>query len=270
MKVAAARTAIVITGSTRGLGFCMAREFLTRGCAVVISGRSGNGVKSAVSIVEKDSPDASVLGFPCDVREASQVQALWDEAEKRFGRVDHWINNAGIGQPMQPIWSLPAEVMEDVFRTNVMGTLFGSQVAMRGMKARGKAAIWLMEGHGSDGRMRGGLSVYGASKRALRYIARTLAEEAKGTGILIGALSPGLMITDFTMKQLNREDREKWERTKRIFNIIADNPETVAAFLVPRILAARRNGMRIAWLTNAKIVWRFAGAGISRRKVIQD
>ncbi len=270
MEVAQESTVVVITGSTRGLGFCMAREFLARNCAVVVSGRSGEGVRRAVSLIEKDFPGAAVLGFACDVRDSSQVQALWDEAEKRFGKVDHWINNAGIGQPMQTIWSLSSEIMEDVFRTNVLGTLFGSRVAMGGMRPRGRGAIWIMEGHGSDGRIRGGLSVYGASKRALRYVARALSQEAKGTGVLVGALSPGLMITDFTMKQLNRENSEEWRRTKRVFNIIGDRPETVAAFLVPRILAARKNGTHIAWLSDAKVMMRFMTAGFTKRKVIDE
>jgi NAD(P)-dependent dehydrogenase (short-subunit alcohol dehydrogenase family) len=248
----------------------MAREFLLRRCAVVISGRTNESVRGAVTLVEQDFPGVPVLGFACDVREVSQMQALWDKAEKQFGKVDHWINNAGIGQPMQPIWSLSPEMIEDVFRTNVLGTLFGSKVAMQGMKPHGSGAIWIMEGHGSDGRVRSGLSVYGASKRALRYVAKALAEEAKGTGILIGALSPGLMITDFTMKQLNKENQAQWERTKRVFNIIADKPETVASFLAPRILAARGRSIRISWLKGRKIFWRFATAGLTKRKVIEE
>jgi NAD(P)-dependent dehydrogenase (short-subunit alcohol dehydrogenase family) len=270
MQVSPERTVVVITGSTRGLGFCMAREFLARGCAVVISGRTNESVKSAVALAEKGSPGVPVLGFACDVREPSQVQALWEAAEKQFTKVDHWINNAGIGQPMQPIWSLTPEMVEDVFRTNVLGTLFGARAAMQGMTPHGSGAIWVMEGHGSDGRVRSGLSVYGASKRALRYVASALAKEAKGTGILIGVLSPGLMITDFTMKQLDKENRAEWERTKKVFNIIADKPETVAAFLAPRILAARGRSIRISWLKDWKVFWRFATAGLAKRKVIED
>ena len=114
----------------------------------MISGRTNESVRGAVTIIEKDFTGVPVLGFACDVREASQVQALWNQAEKQFGKVDHWINNAGIGQPMQRIWSLSPEMMEDVFRTSVLGTLFGAKVAMQGMTPRGSGAIWIMEGHG--------------------------------------------------------------------------------------------------------------------------
>jgi len=118
-----------------------------------------------------------------------------------------------------------------------------------------------MEGHGSNGRIMRGLSVYGAVKRSIRYAAAALAIEARGTGIVVGALSPGIMITDFTMKQIDQNDCENWSRIRKVFNILADRPETVAAFLVPRIISSRRSGIRIAWLTSAKIM---------KRKVIDD
>jgi len=157
-----------------------------------------------------------------------------------------------------------------VIRTDVLGVLYGARVAMRGMVPAGKGMIWFMEGHGSDGRIMKGASVYGAAKRALRYAANALAVEAKGTGIRIGTLSPGLMVTDFTLSRLDRSNAKEWKKTKAVFNIIADRPETVAAFLVPRILAARKNGTHIAWLTSAKITLRFMTAGFRKRSVMPD
>jgi NAD(P)-dependent dehydrogenase (short-subunit alcohol dehydrogenase family) len=160
--------------------------------------------------------------------------------------------------------------MEAIVRTDVLGVLYGARAAMRGMRKQGCGTIWFMEGHGSDGRIMSGLSVYGAAKRALRYVARALAVEAKGTAVRVGTLSPGIMVTDFTMKQAGRGDPAAWERTRKVYNILADTPETVAAFLVPRILAARRSGRHIAWLTSAKIMFRFLTAGVSGRKVIEE
>ncbi len=264
------KTRIVITGSTRGLGLRLAREFLSRGCAVMVSGRTGEGVAASLGELRAEFPGAEVHGFPCDTGIYGHVEALWDEAVKRLGGVDHWINNAAITQPIVPIWDLEPELMESVIRTDLLGVLHGARVAMRGMIAQGGGAIWFMEGHGSDGRIMKGFSVYGASKRALRYVVKALAVEAKGTGVLISALSPGVMITDFTMKRLDRNDRESWERTKRVFNIIADRPETVASFLAPRILAAKKSGTLIAWLTGRKIMFRFMTAGLVKRKVMED
>lgn len=263
-------TRVVITGSTRGLGLALAREFLFRGCAVVVSGRTREAVSSAEATLRSERPGAVVHGHACDTGSASQVQSLWDAARETLGGVDHWINNAGIGQPMVPIWDVEPALMESIFRTNVLGVLHGARAAVRGMIEQGSGAVWFMEGHGSNGRIMKGLSVYGASKRALRYVARALAVETRGTGVLVGALSPGIMITDFTMKQLDRRNPEAWERTRKVFNILGDTPQTVAAFLVPRILAARKTGSLIEWLTTGKILWRFLTAGMARRKVISE
>lgn len=261
---------IVITGSTRGLGLRMAREFLARGCSVVVSGRMWSAVDATTHLLAEEYPAAHVRGFPCDTGAPAQVDALWAAAKGAMGGVDHWINNAGIGQPTVPIWELPPTEMEAIVRTDLLGVLYGARAAMRGMTAQGSGMIWFMEGHGSDGRIMKGLSVYGTAKRALRYAAHALAVEAERSGVRVGTLSPGIMVTDFTMNRIDRSDAAAWERTKKVFNVLADTPETVAAFFVPRILAATRNGTHIAWLTNAKIMLRFMTAGMKRRRVIDD
>jgi NAD(P)-dependent dehydrogenase (short-subunit alcohol dehydrogenase family) len=267
---------IVITGSTRGLGLQLARQLLGRGCPVVVSGRTRAAVDEALARLRAEFPQAPAHGIACDVTDPAQVQALWDGAVKALGGVDHWINNAGIAQPLVPAWDLGPGMMEAIVRTDLLGVLYGARVAMRGMTSQPRApgrpagVIWFMEGHGSNGSVRRGMSVYGAAKRAVRYVARALAVEAKGTGVLVGALSPGIMVTDFTLQQLDRQDRAAWERTKRVFDILADRPGTVAAYLAPRILAVRRTGALVAWLTGPKIVFRFLFAGILRRKVMPD
>ena len=261
---------VVITGSTRGLGLSLAREFLSRGCGVVISGRQRETTETVAAGLSTKFPGSGVRGFPCDVRNPDQVEALWSSATGALGRIDHWINNAGISQATVPIWELPPADIEDVVRTDLLGVLYGARAAMKGMAAQGRGTIWFVEGFGSDGRIMTGLSVYGASKRALRYAAKALAVEASGTGVRIGTLSPGMMVTDFTITRLERKDPAAWERTRRVFNILADPPETVAAFLAPRILAARKNGIHIAWLTTRKIMFRFLTAWLTRRRVMPD
>ncbi|HUZ16851.1 MAG TPA: SDR family oxidoreductase, partial [Spirochaetia bacterium] len=200
---------IVITGSTRGLGYALAKEFLRLGCSVMVSGRSAAAVDGALTSLKEAIPNASVFGFPCDVRSSLEVDALWTEAAKQLGRIDHWINNAGIGQPTKRIWELDPDTVDDVIGTDLSGILNGARTAMRGMIAQKGGAIWFMEGHGSDGRILSGLSVYGAAKRALRYVAEALAVEARGTDVVVGALSPGIMITDFTMSQIERAEPQQ-------------------------------------------------------------
>lgn len=97
-----------------------------------------------------------------------------------------------------------------------------------------------------------------------------LAKELNGTGIIAGRLSPGMMLTDFITKTPDGEQSDVIadEKFKRIFNILADKPETVAKFFIPRMLSNTKNDAQIAWLTNRKVAWRFMTAGLSKDRLI--
>ena len=86
---------IVITGSTRGIGYGLANSFLALGWSVAVSGRTQEGVEAAVSSLATRHDAGSIVGQPCDVTRFDQVQALWDVAQARFGGIDMWVNNAG-------------------------------------------------------------------------------------------------------------------------------------------------------------------------------
>ena len=87
---------IVITGSTRGIGYGLADAFLKLGCSVAISGRTQRNVDVAVANLSASHRPEQLMGFACDVARFEQVRALWNTTIVRFGKVDIWINNAGI------------------------------------------------------------------------------------------------------------------------------------------------------------------------------
>jgi NAD(P)-dependent dehydrogenase (short-subunit alcohol dehydrogenase family) len=79
---------IVITGSTRGIGYGLADSLLALGCAVTVSGRALASVEKAVAELAAKHEPGRVLGQPCDVTDFEQAQALWDAAKAHFGKVD--------------------------------------------------------------------------------------------------------------------------------------------------------------------------------------
>lgn len=252
---------IVITGSTRGLGLAMAQNFLKSGCAVTVSGRSTESVQRAVAQCQAFSD--AVLGVQCDVRHVDELENLWNVAREQFGQVDIWINNAGINQPYRQMWEIAANEVQDVIQTNLMGAMFGSQVAMKGMIEQGFGQIFNMEGFGSNDMQQTGLNVYGTSKRALTHFTKALAKEASESPVLVGLLSPGMMVTDFITQSESMKSDDG--RTRKIFNILGDKPETVAHFLVPKMLSNKRNGAHFQWLTNVKAAGRFAKSMVVKR-----
>jgi NAD(P)-dependent dehydrogenase (short-subunit alcohol dehydrogenase family) len=259
---------VVITGSTRGIGYGLADSFLNLGCAVTISGRTQEGVDKAVTELAAKHDAERVFGHPCDVADFEQVQALWDAARARFGRVDIWVNNAGLGQKQVSFWELPTEQIETIVNTNVLGTMYGSKVALLGMLEQGFGALYNMEGLGSGGPKVEGTSVYATSKAGLRYFDEMLAQELSDTPVIIGSLNPGMVITDLVTKPYEGRP-EEWERVKRIFNIIADRVETVTPWLARRILDNTKNGARISWSSTWKVMARFATAPFHKRDLFE-
>jgi short-subunit dehydrogenase len=90
--------AVVITGSTRGLGAALASEFLRLGDRVVVTGRSAEDVERAVRDLRAAHPSAVVRGCACDVRDAAATDALASYASAELGAIDVWVNNAGVSQ----------------------------------------------------------------------------------------------------------------------------------------------------------------------------
>jgi len=255
---------VVITGSTRGLGYGLADAFLARDCAVVVSGRTREAVDRAASDLAARHDQDRVLGQPCDVTDYGQVQALWDVAQARFGRVDVWINNAGIAHAQTPFGRYDPAQIRAVVETNLVGAMYGAQVALNGMRAQGHGALYNMEGLGSDGRRVEGLGLYGTTKHGLAYLTDALVAETEGTALLVGALRPGMVVTDMLTQQYDLGSAD-WERAKRIFNILADRVETVAPWLADQVLANRKHGARFHWLGRARVLGRFLRAPFRKR-----
>jgi NAD(P)-dependent dehydrogenase (short-subunit alcohol dehydrogenase family) len=260
---------IVITGSTRGIGYGLAESFLARGCAVVISGRNQTTVDEALQKLLAPDPAYQAAGVACDVTDVEQVQHLWHVAVQHFGHVDIWINNAGISGPSQTLWTQLPQTAHAVINTNLVGVIYGTQVAMTGMLEQGFGAIYSMEGMGSDGTMRAQWTLYGMSKYGLKYFNDAVAKEAKDTPILIGALRPGMVVTDFLVSPY-RGQPEEWDKVKNIFNIIAEPVEVVTPWLADKIMANQKNGVRINRSSTIRLLWRFLTARITKRDVFKD
>lgn len=255
---------VVITGSTRGIGFGLADAFLARGCRVVVSGRTAGAVADAVARLSLRHDPASITGHPCDVRDLNQVEALWDAARAHWGRVDIWLNNAGVAHPQTDFWAYDPALLETVVHTNLIGSLYGARVALAGMRAQGFGALYNLEGLGSDGRYIKGLALYGTTKYALAYLTDALVKEVKGTPIIVGALRPGMILTDLVVGQY-QDQPEEWERAKKAFSFIADRVETVTPWLAERVLANERSGVRIKWLTMPRLLGRVLAAPFRKR-----
>ena len=254
---------IVITGSTKGIGFGLAKAFLDSGHKVIISGRSEETVHTALNRLQ--TPLRKSKGFVCDTSDPLQVQALWQYAEKAFGRVDIWINNAGLARTRWSIVETPQSEFEAMVRTNVLGTINGCRVAAAGMQKQRSGKIFNMLGGGSDGEYFPGMGIYGSTKRGLDYFTDALTRELKGTGIVVGKIRPGMVITETVIHEAAR-DPDKFARSRKFTNNLVDQVDTVSAYLVRKILDCNKSGEKIRWLTGGKIAARLLKGLIRKRE----
>ena len=234
---------IVITGSTRGIGFALASAFLKKGCQVVISGRADESVRNSVEILLAEYPKDYIIGFPCDVTQYDQVVTLWESAKNRFGTIDIWINNAGISNAQASSWQIPQNEIRSVIETNLLGEIYGTKVALTGFMDQGFGAVYNVEGLGANGKTNNvdGLSVYGTTKAGLHYFNKVLFKEIDHPGIIVGAIQPGMVLTDMVTGQY-KDKPEEWEKVKGILNIIANPIDEVADWMTEKILNNDKNG----------------------------
>ncbi|GIE90288.1 SDR family NAD(P)-dependent oxidoreductase [Actinoplanes regularis] len=246
---------VVVTGGTRGIGQGLVRAFTEAGASVAFCGRSDASVQGA-------GAPGGALGVVADVTNRNDVRKLWDAVADRFGRVDIWVNNAGLSTSRRKLWELDPAEIDAVVDVNLRGTLQASAVVLEAMLAQGHGALWNMEGLGSNGQIVAGLTPYGATKRGLTYATKAMAKELAGTPVTVGLLSPGMVVTDLLTRDYSPEELEQ---ARKIFNILADRVETVTPWLAAKVLAGVKNGGRVAWLTNRKAAYRFATAAFRRR-----
>jgi NAD(P)-dependent dehydrogenase (short-subunit alcohol dehydrogenase family) len=260
---------VVITGSTRGIGFGLASSFLALECSVVICGRTKEAVNAAVKKLAETYPKERISGFVCDVRIPTQVQGLWDAAVKRLGQIDIWVNNAGISAEMKEPWEYTSAEIEAGVCTNIMGVMFGTTVAVKGMLAQGSGAVYSLEGLGSEKGMKvKGLSLYGTTKAALRYFNDSLFAELEGKPVIAGALQPGMVVTDLITSEYASKP-EEFEKFKPILNILSERPDVVTPILAYKMFTNTRNGARIRYNSSLGTMMKFITAPFKKRKVIE-
>ncbi len=189
-----------ITGCSTGLGRALAERVLQHGHRVVVTARNPKQIEDIVTAY----PDAA-LGLPLDVCDGSQIAHAVEQAEKRFGRIDVLVNNAGYGYLAAVEEGEDAEVRA-MFETNFFALVALTKRVLPGMRARGNghiiniSSVGGLVGNPSSG-------YYNATKFAVEGLSEALAKEVAPLGIRVTAIEPGPFRTDWSGRSL-RQPRE--------------------------------------------------------------
>jgi 3-oxoacyl-[acyl-carrier protein] reductase len=186
----AGRTAVV-TGAASGIGRETARVLAQAGARLVLTDLEAAGLAETAALV--DAAGGAALARPLDVADRAAVEALADEAARATGRLDVWVNAAGV-LLNAPILEVAEADVERVLAVNLKGVYWGCAAAGRVMRPQGRGAIVNISSAGAD-TSPPGVSVYAMTKTAVNALTRTAAKEFGGFGVRVNSVAPGFIDT---------------------------------------------------------------------------
>lgn len=219
---------IVVTGSTRGIGRSIAFACTREGASVVVSSRSPESVQKTVA--EMKASGYTAAGITCDATAPGALQELLRFIVATYGKVDVWINNAGVSSGYRPLDEVSAEEIQRIVATNLTSLAVGCGTAIRWMREHGGGMVVNMSGRGGKGEASPWTAIYAATKAAVTSLTGSLAAENKGGNVSICAVIPGMVATDF-YKDIATSPRCSGE--------LASLPVVLDAFGVPLDVVAK-------------------------------
>lgn len=199
------KTAIV-TGGTKGIGRGIAEALVKAGVNVCLSARSRKEIDEALlALSALDGGD--VTGIASDVRNYTQIQALFELTSSQFGGLDILVNNAGIGM-FQTVEEMSPEDFRAVLETNLFGVFYCCHEAIPLMKQRGGGYIINISSlAGANAHPE--MAAYNASKFALNGFSEALMQEVRYDGIKVSYIMPGSVNTEFGGD--SPSDKNSWQ-----------------------------------------------------------
>jgi len=190
--------AAVVTGASKGIGREIALALARAGCDVAVNYHSDeDGARAAVAEIQALGRRA--IPISGHVGKAEDIDAMLEQATQAFGRLQIWVNNAGV-QAWKPLLELSEEEWDRVIDTNLKGTFLGTQRAARHMKQFGSGRI-LNIGSGSNKIPFPNLVSYTASKGGIEMLTKVSAVELGPYGITVNCIAPGAIEIERTKQE---------------------------------------------------------------------
>jgi 3-hydroxybutyrate dehydrogenase len=225
------KTALV-TGSTSGIGLGIAKALAEQGANIMMNGFG-----------EKDAAMAQVKAFGvevdyhgADMSKPSEIEAMMQATEKRFGTVDILVNNAGI-QHVANVEDFPVDRWDAIIAINLSSAFHTTRLAMPGMKQRNWGRIInLASVHGLVGSAQ--KSAYVAAKHGIVGLTKVTALETAQTGVTCNAICPGWVLTPLVQKQVDaRAEKDKVNNEEAKKRLLSEKQPS-GEFVTPEQLAA--------------------------------
>ncbi len=240
---------VVVTGSSRGIGKAIAKEFAKNGYSVVLNARDEEELKQASKEIEdetkqnEDNNNSKIALVVGDISQEQTAKSLIEEAIKRFGRLDVLVNNAGISGTSKKISELTTDDWEKVIDINLKGAFICTRDALKHMlQDNSKNSQSYSDIKNNDN---GNYSIinissvhesipqsestpYAASKGGMMMLTKTVALEVADKGIRVNGIAPGAIATDMNKDMLEDEEKKNQEEQNIPMHRIGQ-PEEIAS-----------------------------------------
>jgi benzil reductase ((S)-benzoin forming) len=224
---------VVVTGASRGLGAGLSSTLAQQGYRLGLCARTRPTAP----------PGAEAVTEAVDVTDAEAVDRFGSRVIARFGRIDLWVNNAGVLEPIDFLADADVGALSDHVDVNLKGTLFGSKTFVRHVREREGTGVLVNMTSGAARTVYEGMAVYCATKAAVDMATRVIAREEGPHGVMAYAVAPG--VVDTGMQVLMRET--PIERLPSANRFVAlkeaeafNSPDWVARFLIGLVEGSQR------------------------------
>lgn len=180
---------ILITGGGRGLGYAMAKKFVSEGAKVLIAGRNEE-------ILKKSAQELNCYYLKLDVQDVASFASFIEQANNKLGGVDCLVNNAGISLHEKQFTDVSVANFDEQINTNLRGSFFMAQkfIQLLGKEKRTGTLLFIS----SETSLTADIRPYGLTKVAINSLVQGLAAKYASTGIRVNAVAPGITTTDMT------------------------------------------------------------------------
>ena len=230
---AVAKQVAVVTGGGHGIGAAVARQLAKMGAVAILAGRKTSRLEETARAIGDAGGQAEAIA--CDVMELKSVEALAREVEKRHGRTDILINNAGVRGPGGPLHQLPLESWEAILNTNLRGVYYCIRAFAPMMVRAGSGHIINISSLAGKNPIANG-AAYAASKWGLNGLTYSVAEELRAHNIRVSVLCPGSTVSELSPQ--TGKDPKKMLQGEDVAHVVAmlvtQGPQSFASEVILR------------------------------------
>ena len=248
---------VVITGGFNGLGFSMSKTFRQKNFNVVISDSKKSNLDKLKKELLKIQGEGDIELIVTDISKEKDIISLIKKVKDKFGKIDYWINNAGINQEQKEVWELKEKDIVNIINSNMVGNIIATKEIVKVMLEQETGSIYTILGYDKKNKLIDS-SLYNSINSGLNYFLTDLAKklEQNKKDIIIGKIYPGVVNTNFLKKQKNN----------KLYDIYVEDTDKVAKYIVNRILNNTNNNVDISYLNGRKKINKKIKYKFSKRK----